>query len=353
MWSGEQRMKVTFFIGNGFDLRIGMKTRYKDMYDSYIELYSEDEDINLFKQELKKDKPNEYTNWSDFEEKMGKLAPTFRDEMHFIKCVRDFRKYMVSYLEAEEKWFGEYISSQDGYTFACSNVMGHAIDNFYLGQTPNAISRIRVEEKGKIRESNFISFNYTRAFDFLLNEYQKRTKIFFEDAPIHIHGKLGENVLLGVDNISQLGDTKYSISKKMERAFVKTAFNEEYDIERVKKAKRIITESDVICIYGMLLGITDKTWIDEVAAWLLSDLKHQLVYFQYSERKFANWEMDEKMDEEDERKNKLLNRLYFNEEDIRKVYNNVHIPVGFDLFDMQKELEDIKMRLKRTPGSMK
>ena len=29
-------MGVTFLIGNGFDLNLGMKTRYTDMYDSYI-----------------------------------------------------------------------------------------------------------------------------------------------------------------------------------------------------------------------------------------------------------------------------------------------------------------------------
>ena len=29
-------MNVTFMIGNGFDLRLGMKTRYTDMYDGYI-----------------------------------------------------------------------------------------------------------------------------------------------------------------------------------------------------------------------------------------------------------------------------------------------------------------------------
>lgn len=29
-------MNVTFMIGNGFDLRLGMRTRYADMYTGYV-----------------------------------------------------------------------------------------------------------------------------------------------------------------------------------------------------------------------------------------------------------------------------------------------------------------------------
>lgn len=46
-------MNITFMIGNGFDLHLGMKTRFIDMYDGYIKSASKDDVIRNFKKHLK------------------------------------------------------------------------------------------------------------------------------------------------------------------------------------------------------------------------------------------------------------------------------------------------------------
>lgn len=43
---------VTFIIGNGFDIGLGMKTRYSDVYDEYVKTPSATEVIRAFKEEL-------------------------------------------------------------------------------------------------------------------------------------------------------------------------------------------------------------------------------------------------------------------------------------------------------------
>lgn len=349
---GGRKMKVTFMIGNGFDIKMGMKTRYKDMYDSYINTKSNDETISLFKEVLKSDKPNNYTNWSDFESAMGRHADLFENEDCFIKCVRDFRSHLVKCLEEEESRFKEYVSSYDQYGIACTKVIDEAILDFYKGQTPNVINQIYKPNIEQDEEYRFITFNYTRVLEFLLAQYHKRTHFNKIDSPIHIHGKLGGDVVLGVDNVLQFEGPKYPVSKKIERAFVKPAFNAEYDVERVNKARQLINESDVICIYGMSFGITDKTWVDEVASWLLADSEHHLIFFQYSEDKFDSWNGDEKMDEEDDRKIRLLNRIFTNKEEIQTVYDNVHIPVGFDIFNINEKLEKNKMKIDALSGPL-
>lgn len=338
-------MKVTFLIGNGFDLRMGMNTRYKDMYESYINVVSKDETIEKFKSFLRKDQPNDYTNWSDFEFAMGMHAGKFENESQFIKCVRDFRSHLVKYLESEEKRFIEFVSSHEQFEVACSNLISDGLSNFYRGQTPNVISRIRTIEEKDISKYDFITFNYTRVLDFMLTQYQKHTHHLLGESPIHIHGRLDGDVVLGVDNRTQFASFDYSVTKKMERAFIKPLFNAEFDVARVNRAKQIINKSEVICIYGMSLGITDKTWVDQLLSWLLENSNHHLIYFQYSEERFNNWNSDEKMDEEDERKDKLLNRLFETREEIEKVYDNVHIPVGYDIFDINRMLEENKARV--------
>ena len=63
-------MNVTFLIGNGFDLGIGLKTAYSDFYDVYCHPLDRDGmQIRRFKSDLL----TNYENWSDFEMAFGEL----------------------------------------------------------------------------------------------------------------------------------------------------------------------------------------------------------------------------------------------------------------------------------------
>jgi len=70
---------------------------------------------------------------------------------------------------------------------------------------------------------------------------------------------------------------------------------------------------------------------------------------QHSQDIFNSWNSDEKMDVEDERKEILLRRLFQTDEDIETVYDRVHIPIGFDIFDIHKNLKKNNIS---TMGSM-
>lgn len=47
-------MNITYLIGNGFDLNLGLKTRYRDFYDYYVKQPSNDDLIKKFKNDLEK-----------------------------------------------------------------------------------------------------------------------------------------------------------------------------------------------------------------------------------------------------------------------------------------------------------
>lgn len=48
--------EITFLIGNGFDIRLGLKTKFTDFYNTYIKLneFEDDQTIKRFCAELKK-----------------------------------------------------------------------------------------------------------------------------------------------------------------------------------------------------------------------------------------------------------------------------------------------------------
>lgn len=325
-------MNITFLIGNGFDLKLGLNTRYTDMYDSYICSPSSNKVIEHFKRILQSDAPNKYPNWSDFEMAMAKCASNFSSETDFICCVRDFKNHMCTHLLDEQNHFSNILKKNHDNWLICVHEVERSLSEFYKGQIPNVVYQIDSLIKDSNIRYNIINFNYTTTFDKLCMSSPSNI--------IHIHGSLDSDIALGADNLKQFGKLPFSITNKLERAFVKPLYNESYDIHRYNKAKLLIENSDVICIYGMSLGLSDKTWTDTLANWLLSNEKSHLIYYQYSDNTFVNWNGDAKIEAEEVRKDELLNRIYPSQSDICKVYNRVHIPVGYDIFNIPQKLKN-------------
>ena len=120
--SGE--CKITFIIGNGFDLNLGMKTRYADIYDSYVNTPSQTAAIAAFKRDLHDH--TRYDKWADFELGMAKYAKTLRDENEFIQCIRDFKVHMVKHLIMENEQICKKLFSanfEPGITFVLENAL--------------------------------------------------------------------------------------------------------------------------------------------------------------------------------------------------------------------------------------
>lgn len=60
-------MNVTYILGNGFDLNLGLKTSYYDFYDYYKNIPSPNEDIENLKEDIK----SNINQWSDLEHRIG------------------------------------------------------------------------------------------------------------------------------------------------------------------------------------------------------------------------------------------------------------------------------------------
>ena len=93
-------MNILFFIGNGFDLKVGLKTSFKHVLKAYLQELTSDEKIIKFKETIKRD----FENWSDFESYMGEYTEeigteNFKDYFYYMD---DFFKFMRKYLENEE-----------------------------------------------------------------------------------------------------------------------------------------------------------------------------------------------------------------------------------------------------------
>ena len=100
-------MKVVFIIGNGFDINLGLQTRYEDFYKFYLGLDSSNDGIQVkkLKEHLKndQDKESRYQYWSDLEIGMGNYTVNFSNVKELKEAYYDLNDRMQEYIEMIDK----------------------------------------------------------------------------------------------------------------------------------------------------------------------------------------------------------------------------------------------------------
>lgn len=330
--------KITYMVGNGFDLGCGLKSRFDDTYKNYVKDRSHDnKTISDFKDNIIKhissvaqNRTSQEINWSDFEIGMAKYAEELSSEADFVECVRNYSLFLTEYLRNEENVFFEDFNKRDtNHLISWNSHIRNSILYYSKGLNNNDIEILKSETNGYGSCSvNIINFNYTRIFETLLTNSIvlhriNHLPINFTDT-VHIHGDLQNNIVLGVDNLAQFGHLKYTLSETGELCFIKPTLNNAFDKQRVTKANNIIQSSDLICIVGLSLGASDLTWRKAVASWLLDSEKHHLIYYDFELMQKNGLLSFEIITTERKKKPEFLAKLGVMED----VHNQIHFPIG-------------------------
>ena len=324
----EEEPAITFILGNGFDLSLHMETSYSHVYSTYVDTPSSSNVIASFKNELRNRTP--FDKWSDFEMGMAEYAETLSSEDELIECIRDFKQHMVEHLRNEDKQLESLVQS-GFYDSQIVKELKRSFEKFHGGFSPNIKTEFERLTDNEFWNYNVITFNYTKSLEYLHIAKFKQQKVLM-NPPLHIHGDLYNDVVLGVNNVEQIENTAYKITKKGCRTFVKTVFNEQYDKNRVLTATKMIESSSIICTYGFALGESDQLWVDLIVEWLKKDTNHHLVVYKYDTTTYNRCIYDELMDVEDEKRTDLMRHLGLDDSDLE---SQIHIPVGYDIFNFQ------------------
>ena len=338
---------ITFLIGNGFDLTCGLKSRYTDTYEGYIKRNSSSSIIEQFKMAINKD----IQTWADFEMQLAEYATALKSEEDLVACIRDYEEYLSDYLLAEQKRFW------DDYNRLLSTTLLHkemrrSLVQFYDGLTLNDIQVINTVFKSEpLLHYNFITYNYTDIFENLINNAIQSGHLsaydsyhFLNSGVIHIHGALGRDITLGVDNEDQLSHITYRISNRTKRVLIKPVFLQSYDKARIENATQAILNSDIICIFGLSLGDSDLTWRKLLAQWLESGESHHLVYYKHRcMNKTYPTAVTLKMDDEEDVKEDLFSLLFrepLEKERKERIISQIHIPIGVKIFNIEHAMSE-------------
>ncbi len=277
-------MNITFFIGNGFDLNLGLKTSFIDFIKIYKNESSDNEIIKNFKQKICENQEL----WSNAEVAFGKYTADFSDADDFLDCHMDFCKSLGEYLEKQEARIN-YDRLQE------------ILPKLFV-ESLSSIGSSLLPESDTIRNTsfytfNFIVFNYTKTVDMCLDlcshlftESERQDGVYLRLNGIsypsvlgrsyHIHGYTDKNMVLGVHDESQIANLKMFLGRDPEyiSGIIKQRANNFINMNQMdKQCQSLLNKSDYIYIYGMSLGETDILWWERICQWLLRDKNHKVI----------------------------------------------------------------------------
>ncbi len=353
-------MNITFLIGNGFDLNLGLKTTYNDFIKQYKKKLETDNSlIKHFKNLINTSEKD----WGNAERAFGKYTTLIGSEFtvpEYCSCHEDFCNSLATYLNQEDNKF--YIPEKE---IELIKIFSTSLMNFLNGfreaQRTAIMNSLNVYNSGYT--FNFINFNYTSTLDRLVEimnaknfstnrivnglNYRNNIGRF-----IHVHGDIQSDMVLGVNDETQI-DNLQSFQKENPiylNQLIKSKTNEQNEQYKDKKAHDVLKLSQLIYIYGMSIGSTDKLWWERICNLLVHNSNLRVVIHCYNAPPQHLIRTTYKLYEETTIKN-FLSYSNLNEEQIASLISRIHIDSS-NLFEgVKQRLETIKSEEQKQKAS--
>ena len=313
-------MKITFFIGNGFDLNLGLKTSYQDFLSWYInegffflrpnttrrekvlnEVLLVKDRIEKFRKELGSQRTDDVDNrfqkgvlsslafkemWSDLEYAWGEASshPFFSDPKTYLDVKYDIDANLQCYLQAQN----DRITISENETSRFSE----GLTSFWKDCKVVEKDKIfAVLSKSNTLEYNFVSFNYTNIVKKLFDRLIEMPPFTANNCLVRprkgvfcfVHGSIGNNVKLGVDQVEQIINKDFQTNEEVGANSVKTVMHEVEGSKCKERVQDLINTSSILCVFGMSLGLTDQTWWKFVSKHLQDNQQAILILFMHEE----------------------------------------------------------------------
>lgn len=340
-------MNVTFLIGNGFDVNLGLKTKYTDFYDSYIESNSKLPDNNCVKKFCNLIE-SDYKTWGDFEAAFAKNVEGTPEQIRDI--LGDFTVKLAYYLRQQLE-----NCNYDDNTISTKfkSFLTHSYD--LLETKDKAIMQNKYKSHMNSNDNikvNFIDFNYTDTIEQLIANYRRYnndstvlrrygTSSNYAESfgeILHIHGTLDDLIIIGIDSIQQITYEDLKCNTLVEKYCVKSKMNDEYGYSQVEaRYVQMINNSEIIYAYGISFGESDKSRWTIINEWLKKDTKNKLIIFKY-DTKFNTYDKVYRnlvLDAINDAKNEYLKILGFSEDEYERYHEQIFVIDSADVLQFK------------------
>lgn len=323
-------MNILFLIGNGFDINLGMKTRYSDFYKYYISNQSSSSLLHKLKKEI----DGNIENWSDLELALGEYTKNMHTTEEFNEAFDDIEDNLADYLDSVEKKFDfKQFDGNELYKYLA----------FPENSLPLADKNRLITFKNNWSNSqwniNLITFNYTQTLEKLTNYTGKSLQINDlinrKSPPIlfgqmeHVHGYIHQRMVMGVNDVSQVSNSEFHKNLDIIETLIKDECNQAQKHTIDIWCKNQIKNANLICIFGSSIGDTDNIWWQLIGAQLKRDCN--LIIFEKGELIPLRRPQKGKIAERNKKKY-FLGKTNLNEKEKEDANEKIYIGINTDMF---------------------
>lgn len=268
---------LTYLIGNGFDINLGLKTTYSEFIKSYLNKESRNEQIEAFKSIIRDELKEDPATWADAERAFGKLTASFADKpnpgYYFNMCQEDFCNALSEYLNKQQgRLTDELINENQSKINSINKALEKIADALRPVQKDTIMQELN--NCGQGFDIYILNFNYTNTVEKMLDAskspwgIRKWNNSSYNNRMVgvtHPHGTINQDMVFGVNDIDQISCPEIFKDDEINlRSFIKEKTNEMNGEYLEEKSVEILSKSDAVYIYGMSLGETDKRWWERI-----------------------------------------------------------------------------------------
>jgi hypothetical protein len=270
-------MNITFLIGNGFDLQMGLESQPLTCVKKYLESTTAEtnEAVKKFRELIGSE---EEDTWGDFELLIGKITEGY-DTKEGGTAENQFREGYLHFAH----WLVSYLSDQEillDYGLVNVEEMAKFISRPLHALRDESLTAYKERSPGfpHTRQYTIVNFNYTFVFDKCLEKTKTEVpSLLIRNSSssdsisdtIHVHGSLKGDMVLGVNDDSQILNKGFIRKESFLGALIKSQCCKTGGLGNRTKTMSAIASSDLIIIFGMSLGDTDKDYWEALGKWLI------------------------------------------------------------------------------------
>lgn len=267
-------MNRLFILWNGFDLNLGLPTSYKFFYNYYTAKSSPSNNIAKMKENIEQ---YEDKDWKDLELGIGA----------YTKDVENPDTLEEVYVDLNTN-LSEYLSLIDNFKFPFFEKIKEKIlkdlsrPEKYLTKAEQIILTRFASNLSSNTANNVVTFNYTHTLENILGKERNVAQTI-----LHIHREIGDSgLMLGVDNIGQISNEAFRSDGATTNFLVNPIANKLFGSLVDENFNTLIDNANLICLFGISLGDTDRTWWKRIGNRLLSTDNCRIIYFVKTNKTF-------------------------------------------------------------------
>lgn len=322
-------MQILYIIGNGFDLNLGLETSYNHFYKHYETVKSDNVNVQKLKENISKT----YDSWSDLELELGNYTQHLEKIEEFDQISFDIGEELSKYLQIEEnKLEKTEFDQQKFFDYLCYP------EKLFFPADEEKLVKFKQKWINSHWNLNIYMLNYTTVIEKIFGAKQKNILLgnHTSNATIklgeikHIHGYLDNDMVIGVNDISQIKKESFKENRDVLESIVKTDCNRANRNNIDRQFTNKINGANLICIFGSSIGDTDNKWWELIGERLKSDC-YLIIFSKGAEIPARIRYMQARA--ERTIKNDFLNKTNLSEKEMETVEEKIYIGLNSGMFD--------------------